>query len=172
MNIYIREKISALDDLIARRCTWAKYKKIGLAHGCFDVLTPAHIRFLMDASCLCDTLIVSVSSDEVAREIKGPDRPVFPLEDRIMHIASLEFVDFAIPCHEIDAGNLIKALSPITLLKGHDSIDSTAQGFVRERSAAQEGGGEVMYVVAGAQNHTSGLLEILSHKYLLSESTS
>ncbi len=171
MNIYIREKISSLDDLIARRCTWAKYKKIGLAHGCFDVLTPAHIRFLMDSSCLCDVLIASVSSDEVARKIKGPDRPIFSLEDRIMHIASLEFVDFAIPCHEIDAGEIIKTLSPITLLKGHDSIESTAPGFVREKAEANRGGGEVMYVVAGAQSHTTGLLEALSRKHLLSESS-
>ena len=168
MNVYVREKITSLDELIARRSTWAKYKKIGLAHGCFDVLTPAHIRFLMDSACLCDVLIASVSSDAVAREIKGPSRPIFPLEDRIMHVASLEFIDFAIPCHEIDASEMIKVLSPITLLKGHDSIESTAPGFVRERSEANQGGGEVMYVVAGAQNHTTGLLEVLSRKHLSS----
>lgn len=168
MNVRIREKINSLDDLIARRCTWPRYKKIGLAHGCFDVLTPAHIRFLMDSSHLCDVLVVSVSSDDVARQLKGIDRPVFSLEDRIMHIASLEFVDYAIPCHEIDASAMIKELSPVILLKGHDSIESTAPGFIRERSEANQGGGEVMYVVAGAQNHTTGLFEVLSRKHLLS----
>jgi rfaE bifunctional protein nucleotidyltransferase chain/domain len=168
MNYNTRSKIVHIDDLHARRTCWDKYKKIGLAHGCFDVLTPAHIRFLMDSACLCDILIVSVSSDEVARRLKGVDRPVFSLEDRIMHVASLEFVDYAIACHDEDAGSIIKHLSPISLLKGHDSVESTAPGFVREKTAANQSGGEVVYVVAGAQNHTSGLIEALGHKYLSS----
>ena len=168
MNYNTRAKIVSLDDLAARRSAWDKYKKIGLAHGCFDVLTPAHIRFLMDSSCLCDKLIVSVSSDEVARSLKGVDRPVFSLEDRIMHIASFEFVDYALACHENDASELIKRLSPVSLLKGHDSVESMAPGFVHEKTAANRSGGEVVFVVAGAQNHTSGLLEALGHKYLSS----
>lgn len=170
MNCFNKHKIISVENCVKTRKRFTRNQRVGIAHGCFDVLTPSHVRFLFDAAHLCDQLIVSVSTDEVAKRLKGEGRPTFALEDRMMHIAAFECVDYVVPCAEDNAAKLIEELSPVLLLKGHDSVESTAPGFVLERAAASKNGGAVIYVVAGAQSHTSELLECLGRTCLQSSS--
>lgn len=170
MNRNTGHKILRVDECVRRRHMMRKDHTVGLAHGCFDVLTPSHVRFLRDAACNCIALIVSVSSDEVAKRLKGPDRPTFCLEDRLLHIASFEFVSYVVICDDDDASGLITLLSPVVLMKGHDSVESTAPGFLLEKAAAVATGGSVMYVVGGEQRHSSELIESLGQKCLRSSS--
>jgi D-beta-D-heptose 7-phosphate kinase/D-beta-D-heptose 1-phosphate adenosyltransferase len=170
MNRNTEYKIVRLDECVRRRKKMAKYHTVGLAHGCFDVLTPSHVKFLRDAARNCINLIVSVSSDEVAKRLKGPDRPTFCLEDRLLHVASFEFVSYVVVCDDDDASSLIKRLSPVILMKGHDSVESTSPGFLLEKAAAVATGGSVMYVVAGKQSHSSELIASLGQKCLQSSS--
>lgn len=153
-----------------RRRSFGRTSSVGIAHGCFDVLTPAHVRFLQDAACNCSILVVSVSSDAVAKRLKGDNRPTFGIKDRMEHLAALECVDYVIECDEDDASGLIKELAPVSLLKGHDSVESTAPGFLLEKEAVNQSGGRVIYVVAGAQSHSSELIEALGQTHLVSAS--
>jgi cytidyltransferase-like protein len=60
--------------------------KIGLTQGVFDMLHLGHMKYLEQASDLCDVLIVGVDSDELTRRRKGPRRPVVPEGERIAQI--------------------------------------------------------------------------------------
>src|SRR5262249_2790040 len=56
-------------------------RSIVFTNGCFDVLHRGHVRYLEQARALGDMLVVAVNSDGSVRRLKGPDRPVNPVED-------------------------------------------------------------------------------------------
>lgn len=61
-------------------------------NGCFDVLHIGHIQLLEYAKTLGHVL-VGVDSDERVKQLKGDDRPINSVEDRIKMLKSLKFVD-------------------------------------------------------------------------------
>ena len=61
-------------------------------NGCFDVLHIGHISLLEYAKTLGHVL-VGVDSDERVKQLKGDDRPINSVEDRIKMLKSLKFVD-------------------------------------------------------------------------------
>ena len=61
-------------------------------NGCFDVLHIGHISLLEYAKTLGHVL-VGVDSDERVKQLKGEDRPINSVEDRIKMLKSLKFVD-------------------------------------------------------------------------------
>jgi D-beta-D-heptose 7-phosphate kinase / D-beta-D-heptose 1-phosphate adenosyltransferase len=135
-------------------------QRVGLAHGCFDVLTPGHISFLIGARAMCETLVCSVSSDAVVKKTKGESRPKFSAKDRMFHLASLEFVDWVVETEDEDASPMIQYLSPVILMKGSDSAESTSLAFVHERETAHALGGSVYYVVPDHLYHTSEIVAL------------
>jgi D-beta-D-heptose 7-phosphate kinase/D-beta-D-heptose 1-phosphate adenosyltransferase len=66
-------------------------------NGCFDLLHGGHIHVMQEAKKIGDVLIVAVDSDENVKRLKGEDRPVNSLYQRMQIIASLGFVDFVVP---------------------------------------------------------------------------
>jgi len=148
---FVKEKISS----ITRR---PMYKKVGLVHGCFDVLTPGHISFLLGARSMCQILVCSVSSDAVVKKSKGEGRPVFNVKERMTHLAALELVDYVIECPDPCASSLILFLAPVILMKGADSVDSESPDFQLEKESAQRSGGSVCYVVPNQYYHTTDIV--------------
>ena len=65
---------------------------MGYATGVFDLFHIGHLNFLKGASEQCETLIVGVSTDELAYSYKG-NYPVIPLIERIEIVRSIKFVD-------------------------------------------------------------------------------
>lgn len=61
-------------------------------NGCFDVLHIGHISLLEYAKTLGHVL-VGVDSDERVKQLKGEDRPINSVDDRIKMLKSLKFVD-------------------------------------------------------------------------------
>jgi D-beta-D-heptose 7-phosphate kinase/D-beta-D-heptose 1-phosphate adenosyltransferase len=154
-KIVAKEFIRAKIDSIKRR---PMYKKLGLVHGCFDVITPGHISFLLGARSMCQILVCSVSSDEVVKKNKGDKRPVFNVKERMVHLAALELVDYVVECTASCAAELIQFLAPVILLKGADSVDSVSPDFVLEKETAQKSGGQVCYVVPNQYYHTTDIV--------------
>ena len=68
-------------------------KKIVLVGGCFDILHYGHIYFLKKAKKLGDILIIALESDENAKKLKGPKRPIHTQKQRQKMLESLRFVD-------------------------------------------------------------------------------
>ncbi len=93
---------------------------IVMTNGCFDVLHPGHIAYLEAAKQYGDRLLVAVNSDESVSRIKGPNRPIKNLEERMSILAGMRAVDWVVPFHEDTPENLIKQITPQVLVKGVD----------------------------------------------------
>lgn len=122
------------DALIGIKAERKKGRKIVFTNGCFDILHAGHVVYLKKAAGLGDILVVGVNSDDSVRRLKGENRPVNKLEDRLTVLASLEYVDYVIPFEEETPIDLIKAVRPDVLVKGGDYQieDIIGADFVKE----------------------------------------
>ena len=91
-----------------------------LTNGCFDILHAGHVTSLRQARDLGDVLVVAVNADASVRALKGADRPVFPLEQRMQVLAALECVDLVIGFEERTAHEVIRTVRPDVYAKGGD----------------------------------------------------
>ncbi len=95
-------------------------KRIVMTNGCFDILHKGHVSYLKRARALGDRLIVAVNSDRSVSALKGPTRPIVPLEARMELLAALDCVDFVVPFDEDTPQRLIAKILPDVLVKGGD----------------------------------------------------
>lgn len=95
-------------------------ERVVLANGCFDLLHAGHVRFLEAASLHGDVLVVALNSDASARALKGPGRPVVPLEERAELIGALRCVDYVTWFGELDLERTLRLLLPDVHAKGTD----------------------------------------------------
>ncbi|PYF07464.1 D-beta-D-heptose 7-phosphate kinase/D-beta-D-heptose 1-phosphate adenosyltransferase [Rhodobacter viridis] len=102
--------------------------RVGFANGCFDVLHAGHVQMLRAARRHCDRLIVALNDDAGVRRLKGPSRPINPLEDRAEVIAGLDAVDAVTAFAEDTPLELILKLQPDRLFKGSDYTIDTVVG--------------------------------------------
>lgn len=105
-----------LEEALALR----QNRRLVFTNGVFDVLHAGHVRYLAQARELGDLLIVGVNADATVRKLKGPTRPVNPLEDRIAVLEALRAVDGAVPFGEDTPVELIRLLKPEIHVKGGD----------------------------------------------------
>ncbi|MEW2384463.1 D-glycero-beta-D-manno-heptose 1-phosphate adenylyltransferase [Micromonospora sp. NPDC047707] len=95
-------------------------RSVVFTNGCFDVLHRGHVRYLEQARTLGDLLVVAVNSDDSVRRLKGADRPVNPVEDRVALLAALACVDHVVVFEEDSPARLIEAVRPDVYVKGGD----------------------------------------------------
>jgi D-beta-D-heptose 7-phosphate kinase/D-beta-D-heptose 1-phosphate adenosyltransferase len=106
--------------LAAVRAAQANGETVVMTNGCFDILHAGHVHYLAQARQLGDRLIVAVNSDDSVRRLKGPSRPLNPLDKRMAVLAGLEAVDWVVPFGEDTPERLICKLLPDVLVKGGD----------------------------------------------------
>ena len=89
-----RDKLTDLDGLAewVRECRGVR-RRIVFTNGVFDLLHAGHLKLLESAARLGDHLVVGINDDGSVRQIKGPERPLVPFEQRAMLVAGLEVVD-------------------------------------------------------------------------------
>ena len=104
------------------RCTG---QRLVFTNGCFDILHSGHVSYLKQAKALGDLLIVGVNADASVKKLKGPSRPVNPLQDRLAVLAALESIDYVIPFSESTPIDLIKIVRPDIYVKGGDYTPQT-----------------------------------------------
>jgi D-beta-D-heptose 7-phosphate kinase / D-beta-D-heptose 1-phosphate adenosyltransferase len=95
-------------------------QKIAFTNGCFDVLHAGHVQYLREARRQADVLVVGLNSDASVRALKGPGRPINPLDARAFVLGSLESVDYVTVFDEATPLELIQTLRPDVLVKGAD----------------------------------------------------
>ena len=158
----MKRKIKKREDLLRTiKDLKAKGKRIVFTNGCFDLLHVGHIRYLEEAKTLGDILILGVNSDSSVRKLKGPERPILPVEERTEILSGLGCVDYITIFDELDPLALITSVQPNVLVKGWDWTKEQTVGIeVVERS-----GGEVVIIpfVKGAS--TSNLIETILKRY-------
>jgi D-glycero-beta-D-manno-heptose 1-phosphate adenylyltransferase len=94
--------------------------RIVLANGCFDILHAGHVRYLEDARSRGDFLIVALNSDSSVRAIKGPGRPLMPVDERAEIVRALRCVDAVTSFDEADLETTLRVLRPDVHAKGSD----------------------------------------------------
>lgn len=130
-------------------------KVVIFTNGCFDLLHVGHVRYLQEAGKQGDCLVVAVNSDSSVRQIKGPDRPIIPEEQRAEVVAALGCVDWVTIFDEPDPLVLIKLLKPDVLVKGGDWPEERIVGA----SEVKEAGGQVARIPLEVGVSTSDILE-------------
>lgn len=95
-------------------------RRIVLTNGCFDVIHAGHVAYLRDAAEQGDVLVVGVNSDEQVRSMKGENRPIYALQDRLDILAELSCVTYVTAFEEPTAHALIEAVRPDLYVKGGD----------------------------------------------------
>jgi D-glycero-beta-D-manno-heptose 1-phosphate adenylyltransferase len=130
------------EELLVERSRWKQDGKlVVLTNGCYDVLHPGHVRLLEQARSLGDVLILALNSDQSVQRIKGPSRPLFPLDRRARLAAALEAVDAVTAFEEETPRELIAALLPDVLVKGADWSH-----FIAGREEVEAAGGKVVTI--------------------------
>lgn len=138
---HIEKGAITLDNLIKQlEISRHKGEKIVFTNGCFDILHAGHVRYLKQAAELGDRLIVGLNSDESISRLKGKERPVVSLEERLEVLASLNCVDWVIPFSDDTPASLISAIKPDFLTKGGDYIIEEIVGY----STVTSYGGQVI----------------------------
>ncbi|MDO6465237.1 bifunctional D-glycero-beta-D-manno-heptose-7-phosphate kinase/D-glycero-beta-D-manno-heptose 1-phosphate adenylyltransferase HldE [Pseudoalteromonas carrageenovora] len=104
---------------------------IVFTNGCFDILHAGHVRYLAQAKARGDRLVVGLNNDESITRLKGPERPINPLDERAMVLSALASVDWVIPFGSAEENDtpakLIEQISPDILVKGGDyTVDQIA----------------------------------------------
>ena len=117
----------------------ARGETIVMTNGCFDILHAGHVTYLEEASKLGDRLVVAVNVDETVRALKGADRPVNPLGNRMHVLAALGCVDWVVPFSEETPERLICEVTPDYLVKGGDNDPDKIPGA----GCVREAGGSV-----------------------------
>lgn len=122
-------RLAACDrgGLLARRdllAIVAEYRRRGerivFTNGCFDVLHRGHVAYLRQARLLGDVLVVALNDDDSVARLKGPERPVNPLEDRAGVVGAIECVDLVTTFSQDTPAELIEAVRPDVYAKGGD----------------------------------------------------
>ncbi len=106
-----------LTQLRARR---GKKPRVVFTNGCFDLLHRGHVTYLEEARRQGDLLVVALNSDDSVRRLKGPERPLNSLADRLEVMAALGSVDYVTWFEEDTPLESVLALRPDVLVKGGD----------------------------------------------------
>jgi rfaE bifunctional protein nucleotidyltransferase chain/domain len=137
--------ILELEDLPILREAWRRMgRKVVLTNGCFDLLHVGHVQSLTAARALGDVLVVAVNDDASVRALKGPGRPILPVEERAELLCSLRAVDAVVPFSGLTAAAVVQAVKPDVYVKGGDyDLDGRRPP---EADLAVELGGAVVFV--------------------------
>jgi len=128
---------------------------IVFTNGVFDLMHRGHVDSLAAARAMGDRLVVGVNTDASVQRLKGPARPLVPLEDRMAVLAALESVDLVTAFDDDTPEALIHALRPDVLVKGADYAPEQIAGgeFVKSY------GGRVETIELTPGRSTSALVE-------------
>lgn len=95
-------------------------ERVVMTNGCFDILHEGHVAYLQQAKRLGDRLVVAVNDDDSVRRLKGADRPINSVAQRMAVLAGLASVDWVCPFDEDTPQSLICRVKPDILVKGGD----------------------------------------------------
>lgn len=152
--------IPSLQDLSLKIKDLKKeHKRIVFTNGCFDILHRGHVNFLNLAKAEGDVLIVGLNSDESICRVKGENRPINSLEDRVAVLAGLKSVDYLIAFEEDTPIEILQMLQPEVFAKGGTyTMDS-----LPEANLVEQLGGKVTIIPFTTSFSTTKLIEKIRH---------
>jgi D-beta-D-heptose 7-phosphate kinase/D-beta-D-heptose 1-phosphate adenosyltransferase len=119
-----------LDQLqVALADARARGEKVVFTNGCFDIIHAGHVGYLAQARALGDRLIVAINDDASVKRLKGPGRPINPVDRRMAVLAGLESVDWVVSFDGDTPESLLAQLCPDVLVKGGDYSKEQVVGW-------------------------------------------
>ncbi|MDE2070785.1 MAG: D-glycero-beta-D-manno-heptose 1-phosphate adenylyltransferase, partial [Gammaproteobacteria bacterium] len=128
-----------------------------MTNGVFDILHAGHVSYLQQARALGDRLIVAVNDDASVQRLKGAQRPVNTLADRMRVLSALGCVDWVVPFSEDTPERLICRVLPDILVKGGDYRPEQVAGY----ACVTKNGGQVRVLPFLEGRSTSRIIEAL-----------
>jgi D-beta-D-heptose 7-phosphate kinase/D-beta-D-heptose 1-phosphate adenosyltransferase len=120
----------------------AEGKTIVLTNGCFDLLHVGHIRLLSESKKLGDVLVVAIDDDESVKALKGEDRPIIGMRERLRIIGAIDAVDYVTVFSTEELERVIEAVQPQVLTKGSNYTTETVLG----REIVERAGGRLVLI--------------------------
>lgn len=143
-------------DSIGSQCEFYREqgKRIVFTNGCFDILHRGHISYLKQAKEHGDILIVGVNSDDSITRLKGPERPINSLADRMEVLAALDAVDHVVAFSDNTPVTLIQKIKPDVFVKGGDYTKAS----LPETEIVESLGGTVELLPYIAEKSTTNII--------------
>lgn len=144
------------DDLERTLARWREEgKRIVFTNGCFDIIHKGHVTYLRFARTQGEVLLVGVNDDASVSRLKGPDRPVNSIGDRLEVLAAMEMVDAVVAFGEDTPARIVEKVTPDVLVKGEDWAEKGVVG----REWVEKHGGRVVLAPLVEGRSTTGILE-------------
>lgn len=131
-----------------------KGRRLVFTNGCFDILHRGHVAYLNAAKAQGDILVVGVNSDASVARLKGPERPINSLDDRLQVLGALSSIDYLVPFEEDTPSELITAIRPDVFVKGADYTRET----LPEGDLVESLGGRIEFVSYVEDHSTTGII--------------
>lgn len=145
---YFSHKIKPFDELIGiLERARIEGKTIAHCHGVFDLVHPGHMHYFKQGKDAADILVVTIVPDTFANE-KGPDRPYFKEDARLLWVASSDAVDYVTANPFYYAGDAILKLKPHVFCKGESNralADDPDSGVGHDKAAIESIGGRMHF---------------------------
>lgn len=135
--IYVRSNMNkpvspselALDKIVEPEDLKNRDFELSFTNGCFDFgLTAAHVEYLQEAKSYGDKLVVALNSDESVRKLKGENRPIMPLKERMKVLSGLSCVDFVTSFNDETPLSIVEKIRPDVIVKGGDYKNKDVAG--------------------------------------------
>jgi phosphoheptose isomerase len=145
-------------DLVLLRRKWKQEAKtVVWTNGCFDVLHVGHLHSLEQAKRFGDVLVVGVNTDVSVTALKGPDRPIFPLADRMRVLAALRMTDYVTSFAGVTPEVALAELKPDVHVKSADYAPPSGKPMP-EKEVVESYGGRIEFVDVIPNQSTSEVL--------------
>lgn len=163
MKEHFKQKIAnSTSEAIMTSQSWKNRKeKLVFTNGCFDLIHPGHLEYLLEARNLGTKLIIGLNDDDSVMRLKGKNRPINSMESRALFLSALEFVDMVVPFYEDTPELLIKAISPDILVKGGDY---EIENIIGANYVIQQGG-EVRTLKFVEGHSTTNIIETIINRF-------
>lgn len=100
---------------------------IGFVSGCFDWMTPGHVRLFKEAKNHCHVLHMLMADDETVTHYKGPSRPLLTYDERVELVSACKYIDEIHKLRKIPEDSnqyeLIRSIKPHIYFEGADATD-------------------------------------------------
>lgn len=125
-----------------------------LVGGCFDIIHPAHKKFLRLSKKTGGKLVILLESDKNIKKLKGKDRPLNTQLTRAENLSKLSYVDYIILLKMPESSsyyyNLVKSLRPAII-----AVTSNDPLLIDKKKQAELVGGKVVEVMKRDTRHST-----------------
>ena len=144
----------------------AQGKRIVFTNGCFDILHSGHVSYLKGSKAEGDILIVGLNNDDSIKRLKGLQRPINSLNDRIEVLSELSCIDHIIPFGKMDDDTpvpLLKQIRPHVFVKGGDYRHK----FLPEEEILRNIGCKIVFLPTVANRSTTNVISKIKQNLTL-----